>query len=246
MKCSKVIISFFQEKKKQADANAQAAAALAAAAAAGQGGILAARLASGNPLFDFDLLRAAAAQSAAGGMPVPQIAPPMKKPRKSLDPQKQTPQGFPQLPPGFPGVAGMPPLPLTVPIPPPPLAGVQVTPKKTKKSQNSSSSNAGSATPGAVNPTNNNYDSGDDGVLKIDEDVGESAGVDKENKVGSPAKNNGNTNDDDDIVDLETSANGVSTEEEDEEEPMAGPDSIPPGPTGRNIFLLILNFLRRS
>ena len=219
MKCSKTIITFhfLQEKKKQADANAQAAAALAAAAAAGQGGILAARLASGNPLFDFDLLRAAAAQSAAGGMPVPQIAPPMKKPRKSLDPQKQTPQGFPQLPPGFPGVAGMPPLPLTVPIPPPPLAGVQVTPKKTKKSQNSSSSNAGSATPGAVNPTNNNYDSGDDGVLKIDEDVGESAGVDKENKVGSPAKNNGNTNDDDDIVDLETSANGVSTEEEDEE-----------------------------
>ena len=204
---------------------------------------------------------------ALGGLPIPQIPPPMKKPRKSADPQKQgainSPAALPLgvFPQGFPTsmAMGLPPgLPIT--LPPQPAA------KKAKKANNNGNTTQPPPT-SAANPTpiNNNYDSGDDGVLKIDEDGASNAGADigqtdnntdKENirnsasagapgssvpgsGSGSPTKNShagapsgGQIDNDDDIVDLENSANGVSTEEEDEEEPMAGPDSIP-GPTGK-------------
>ena len=145
------------------DPNATAAAALAAAAA-GQGGILAARLA-GNPLFDSTLqemlLRAQGGGAGAGtppavsaGMPMPQIPPPMKKPRKSMEPQKQNPLGAPGafLPPGFPaalplGAAGLPPLPL----PPTLTAAASPTTPAKKSKKNTGNNNTNGGTPGAPN-----------------------------------------------------------------------------------------------
>ena len=256
------------------DPNATAAAALAAAAA-GQGGILAARLA-GNPLFDStlqEMLLRAQGGGAAGtppavsaGMPMPQIPPPMKKPRKSMEPQKQNPLTAPGafLPPGFPaglplGAAGLPPLPL----PPTLTAAASPTTPAKKSKKNTGNNNTNGGTPGAPNsqgapPINNNYDSGDDGVLKIDEDGAGSAagnsgagaedgGDGKENidteGAGAGAKNNlppgsggGSGNEDDELhqeVDLNNSANGVSTEEEDEEEPIA--------PQGSTLFCFSLS-----
>ena len=66
---------------------------------------------------------------------------------------------------------------------------------------------------------NNNYESeGDEGVLKIDEE----ADVGKENRIAASPASNKQAMADDDIVDLEES-NGISTEDDEEEEPISVP-----------------------
>ena len=173
-------------KKERKRDQQQANAAAALAAAGSPGGILAARLASGS-MFDFPpeiLLR-----HPGMTLPLPQIPPPMKKPRKSSEPKQNNNAHFPSLP----GFGPIPNLHMTLPA----------TSSKPKKKSTSSA------------PNNNNYDSGDDNVLKIDEDAD---GKENRSQERSPTKNV-----DDDIAELDVS-NGVSTEEEDEEEPsMPGP-----------------------
>ena len=224
--------------KKRSREAAQAAQAAAAQAAAAQalattalanstlggdafgGGILAQRLAS-QPLLNITpemlLARTSLANVTSSPLQIPQPPPPMKKSRKSAAEPKTTNANQPTFPLSFPGLG----------IPPQPLP-LNFLPNMIQPSENKSSrkkKNASSASNVPTTPVNNNnYESeGDEGVLKIDEE----ADVGKENRVGSisaasPASNK-QAMADDDIVDLD-GENGISTEDDEEEEPsMPGP-----------------------
>ena len=215
----------------QANAQALAAQALATSALANSslggdafgGGILAQRLAS-QPLLNITpemlLARTSLANvSAANPLHIPQPPPPMKKSRKSTEPKTTNANQNP-FPLTFPPGLGLPPQPLPLNF----LPNMIQTPtnKSSRKKDRGASGQNSVVTSTPVN--NNNYESeGDEGVLKIDEE----ADAGKENRVGSisaasPASNK-HAMVDDDIVDLEES-NGISTEDDEEEEPsMPGP-----------------------
>ena len=129
----------------------------------------------------------------------------------------------PTFPLSFPAGLGIPPNPLPLNFLP---NIIQATGNKSsRKKDKGASSGQNSVLPSAPG-NNNNYESeGDEGVLKIDEE----ADAGKENRVrsisaASPARNK-HAMVDDDIVDLEgVDSNGVSTEDDEEEEPsMPGP-----------------------
>ena len=215
---------------------AQAAAHLAATSAlantdalSGPGGILAARLAS-QPLLNITpemLLGATSLANSTGSQPplqIPQPPPPMKKSRKSTEP-KTTSAGQSTFPLTFPAGLGIPPQPLPLHF----LPNVSTaTGNKASRKKDKGGVSAQSSLLSSTPANNNNYESeGDEGVLKIDEE----ADAGKENRVGrisvpSPASNK-HAIVDDDIVDLEES-NGISTEDDEEEEPSM------PGPGGAN------------
>ena len=226
-----------KKRSREAAQVAQAAAAQTAAAQALAlanstsgldfgGGILAQRLAS-QPLLNITpemlLARTSLANVTSSPLQIPQPPPPMKKSRKSAAEPKTTIANQPTFPLSFPGL-GIPPQPLPLNF----LPGmIQQTANKStrKKDKNASSGQASVAPSTPVN--NNNYESeGDEGVLKIDEE----ADVGKENRVGSISAASPTSNKqamaDDDIVDLEES-NGISTEDDEEEEAI-----IMPGPGG--------------
>lgn len=221
-----------REAAQAAAAQAAAAQALANSALANStlggdafgGGILAQRLAS-QPLLNITPEMLLARTSLANipsqnPLQIPHPPPPMKKSRKSAEP-KSTNANNPAFPLNFP-LTGIPPQPLPLNF----LPNMIQTPsnKSSRKKDKGASSGHGSAvTSTPVN--NNNYESeGDEGVLKIDEE----ADAGKENRVGSisaasPASNK-HAMIDDDIVDLEGESNGISTEDDEEEEPsMPGP-----------------------
>ena len=226
-----------KKRSREAAAAQQAAAAQAAAAQAlattalansglgGDafgGGILAQRLAS-QPLLNITpemlLARTSLANVTSSPLQIPQPPPPMKKSRKSNAEPKTTNANQPTFPLSFPGL-GIPPQPLPLNFLP---NMIQPSENKSSRKKNKNASGQASVVP-TTPVNNNNYESeGDEGVLKIDEE----ADVGKENRVGSISASSPASNKqamaDDDIVDLE-GENGISTEDDDEEEPsMPGP-----------------------
>ena len=223
-----------REAAQAAAAQAAAAQALATSALANMpggdpfgGGILAQRLAS-QPLLNITpemlLARTSLANvSSHSPLQIPHPPPPMKKSRKSTEPKTTMANQHP-FPLTFPTGLGIPPQPLPLNFLPNMIQPPNSKSSR-KKDKGGSSGQASVLTSTPVN--NNNYESeGDEGVLKIDEE----ADAGKENRVGSisaasPASNKHAIVDDDiGIVDLEDQSNGISTEDDEEEEPsMPGP-----------------------
>jgi len=219
--------------KKRSREAAQAAQAAAAQAAAAQallanstlggdafgGGILAQRLAS-QPLLNITpemlLARTSLANVTSSPLQIPQPPPPMKKSRKSAAEPKTTNANQPTFPLSFPGL-GIPPQPLPLNFLPNMIQPTENSKSSRKKNKNATSNQASIVPSTPVN--NNNYESeGDEGVLKIDEE----ADVGKENRIAASPASNKQAMADDDIVDLEES-NGISTEDDEEEEPISVP-----------------------